>query len=249
MAGYLILSTPRSGSNLLSDTLRQAGLGNPIEWLGTSSLSAWMADRGSDEPVPRDRRELTSYLRSVREGQPGEAAGIKLHWHHFTRLPLEDPHDLLLCLTEAGLSIAGVVLLEREDILGQAISTLIAAQTGEYLLFADGSRSNPEFYTKPYWSTSHTYRAPAPPSFNRAEMDLILEELKHANAAWRQWIRESRLPSLRLTYEGLSVDREGAAAAVAGLLGVEPMPLSAPSIMPQRSEINDVFRRRYLSSH
>lgn len=38
MSGYLILTIPRSGSNLLSDGLRQAGLGNPDESLGTSRL-------------------------------------------------------------------------------------------------------------------------------------------------------------------------------------------------------------------
>jgi LPS sulfotransferase NodH len=82
MTGYLILTTPRSGSNLLCDGLRRAGLGYPDEWLGTSRLRQWAEDRACPVDLPTDRADLVDYLSRVRAAQPGPFTGMKIHWHH-----------------------------------------------------------------------------------------------------------------------------------------------------------------------
>jgi LPS sulfotransferase NodH len=117
--GYAICTTPRSGSNFLSQLLTSTGvLGRPLEYFNGP------ARRVLDHPDFPDDPEAQLAAITRLGATPNGIYGLKLFMSQFdqvarTRWPCRLP----------GLSF---VYLERRDVLGQAISWARAEQTGQY---------------------------------------------------------------------------------------------------------------------
>jgi LPS sulfotransferase NodH len=117
--GYAICTTPRSGSNFLSQLLTSTGvLGRPLEYFNGP------ARRVLDHPDFPDDPEAQLAAIPRLGATPNGIYGLKLFMSQFdqvaqTRWPCRLP----------GLSF---VYLERRDVLGQAISWARAEQTGQY---------------------------------------------------------------------------------------------------------------------
>jgi LPS sulfotransferase NodH len=105
-APALILSTPRTGTNLLGDALRQAAGLDPDEWL-----------HPDDRPGPDGRTGLDAAV---------AARGLKAHLGQMEARGLLDrpPNELL--------PGCRVIRLSRRDRLRQAVSLMRAQQTGQW---------------------------------------------------------------------------------------------------------------------
>lgn len=117
--GYAICTTPRSGSNFLSQLLSSTGvLGRPLEYFNGP------ARRVLDHPDFPDDPEAQLAAITRLGATPNGVYGFKLFMSQFdqvaqTRWPCRLP----------GLAF---IYLERRDVLGQAISWARAEQTGQY---------------------------------------------------------------------------------------------------------------------
>ena len=84
---YIICTTPRSGSWLLSDGLASTSrAGNPREWFNVIERAEvprhWRMDHSSDLP-------FAQYFRLVAENSTSRngVSGLKLHYYQFAQLP------------------------------------------------------------------------------------------------------------------------------------------------------------------
>lgn len=117
--GYVICTTPRSGSTYFCSLLSSTGLlGRPREYFNVSDR------RNGDPAYPSDPRNILDAIRSTGATANGIYA-VKLHPSHLQFIdgrvdPLRD------------LPNARLLRLVRRDRLGQAISLARAEQTGKY---------------------------------------------------------------------------------------------------------------------
>jgi len=119
MQGYVICTTPRSGSNFLCQVLESTGeLGRPREYLNGP------ARRALDDPTFPD--DAPSQAERVRASASANGVyGLKVFPDQYHRASAQ------IRLVDA-FPNAVFVRLRRADALGQAISWLRALQTGQY---------------------------------------------------------------------------------------------------------------------
>jgi trehalose 2-sulfotransferase len=118
--GYMICTTPRSGSNYLCQLLASTGqLGNPIEYFNTRSRR-----KHTDPKYPKDRRGQLDIVRSM-GATPNGIYAVKVMPLQYSRATKEV--DIFRELPNLQL-----VRLRRRDLLGQAISVARVQQTGQF---------------------------------------------------------------------------------------------------------------------
>lgn len=214
--GYVICSTPRTGSYFLCDLLRSTGcLGRPHEYFGGPAMRriGW-----PDYPL-----DLAGQVAAVlRDGCTANGVfGAKLFAAQFER------HGRKLF---DKLGDPMLIFLEREDVLGQAISFTRAAQTDVY--FAGDLQEEV-------------------PGFDAALIRDYLEQILRWNASWQLYFARSGIVPLRLSYEQMTadpqrtIDRISAALAVPGPVKIEPELLSTTI---QRDETSKEWRERFLEA-
>jgi LPS sulfotransferase NodH len=118
--GYLICSSPRSGSTYLAELLASTGmLGVPREYF--NALDRWgRPDKGR----PEDPHALLDRV-LTKGATPNGIYGLKSHADHFAAVAaVIDPMRMLPNLK--------LVRIRRQDILAQAISWMRAQQTGQF---------------------------------------------------------------------------------------------------------------------
>jgi LPS sulfotransferase NodH len=118
--GYLICSSPRSGSTYLAELLASTGvLGVPREYFNV--LGPWGKP---DKERPGDPRPLLERV-LTKGATPNGIYGLKSHADHFAAVAaVVDPMRVLPHLK--------LVRIRRQDMLAQAISWVRAQQTGQF---------------------------------------------------------------------------------------------------------------------
>jgi len=118
--GYMICTTPRSGSNYLCQLLASTGqLGNPIEYFNTRGRR-----KHTDPKYPKDASAQIDIIRSM-GATPNGIYAVKvmpLQYYRATKR-LDLRHEL---------PNLKFVRLRRRDLLGQALSVARVRQTGQF---------------------------------------------------------------------------------------------------------------------
>jgi trehalose 2-sulfotransferase len=219
VCSYVIATSPRSGSNLLCESLAQTGIaGKPAE-LG-------LKYRGS---VPHDEYVRTR-LRDF--ATDNGVSGVKLFWGQLQLLvrechPPSDSDGLL----DRFFPRAKYIQLVRRDRRGQAISLYRALATNEFrrrsgVVNRQITGVDPEF-------DGHAIR--------RLEDDLDRQE-----AAWRECFRRRRIVPLVLEYESLVSHRSEEVARVLGFIGQNPaaaFTIPEPRLIRQADSTTAQWRR------
>lgn len=109
MLAYAIATTPRTGSTYLCELLREAGLGEPDEWLHAGRARTWTT---------------LEELRALRS--PGGIFGTKLFWEHREDGAIVDFDDLVPV-------DGGWIFLRRRDTHSQARSYLTALSRDDWI--------------------------------------------------------------------------------------------------------------------
>lgn len=235
--GYLLCCSPRSGSTLLCDLLARSGVaGAPESYFREASIpeysKTWrleLGDQGWDD----------SYLHSVcahGERRTG-VFGMKIMWSdmqpllaRLTDLHPSDKSDReRLC---SALGIERFVHLTRQDRVAQAVSLVIAAQTGLWHRNADGTvRQGAE--------------PVEPPRYDRGRIADELRMLDAEQQGWTTWFTEQSIVPLKLSYEALSTDPAGTTSTVLEHLGVRSF--DAPTVPTAKlaTSINAAWVERF----
>lgn len=250
MRAYLVCATPRSGSTLLCEMLRDTGLaGRPLEHfeiLRHSSLPRQPREYFEDLPRPellellppfepsRPDREAPEawWARIVREGTGANGVwGGKLMWGHVDdlvararELPgLAGAHleDVLHEL----LDDPELILVTRSDKVAQAVSLWRAVQTQSW-------RAEDE-------QDAHE------PAYDFHGIDHLVSQLEADEQAWRDWFAaHDRVPT-EVTYDQLDSAPEATTAAVLRELGLPDSRVTVPRLSRQRDELSADWAGRY----
>lgn len=213
---YLLAFVNRSGSNLLAEYLRM-----------TPGLSGFR-EQLNHATVERQSRKLgvtgfPDYLRAISAGavSRGLAHGFKASW------------DQILMLHRLGIlrmyPEVRVIHIQREDVVAQAVSYLIARQTRE-------------------WSSRHEGRAERACEFDADGISRLIGTIMESDRKVAQVCALFELPRRTVCYEDLVDDPQGVVRSIGTFTGQDLSGWSprAPGISRQASALNEAFRRRYL---
>ena len=128
--------------------------------------------------------------------------------------------------------------LSRADMIAQAVSLAIAEQSGLWHRNADGS----------VLEQVKDYQVPL---YDAAAVTRELAGLQADAVAWQQWFAANDISPLRLTYEALSTDPQGALGRV--LAHIDHDPAVAATLQPGTAKLADETNRdwcaRYRAEH
>ncbi|MFT5685294.1 MAG: LPS sulfotransferase NodH [Myxococcota bacterium] len=228
---YVIASTPRTGSTLLSRMLWDTGcVGAPKEYLNPMQLRDWEVRLGTTGSRLRHRllsgrrlavvgpawsaHRLAAHLARVRQRRSGGGwFGLKLHHHHLGRLTR--PADRWVFLT-------------RTDQVAQAVSWARALQTGQWI----GGE------------------APRPARYSRWLIQRCLNRVKSGESGWEAFFLRIGVSPLRLKYEALTASPGSTLCAALAHLAVSDTNESAaviPTLVSQTDATSSAWIARFKS--
>jgi LPS sulfotransferase NodH len=212
---YLIAASARSGSTLLIHILRQAGVfGRPDEYFNRDWLHSVI---GGPLPVVQD-----CFHHAWQHGRgPDGTLGIKLVGGQLRYLTEN-------AVVEAWLPERRWILLRRRDLLGQAISHVIAEQTDA-------------------WSSLQRPRQT--PVYDSRAIIAALAVALEENAALSLQFATRRERVVELFYEDFEQDHGHALDAIRTHFALDPLPVPKAEcirIVRQRDALNELWRERFL---
>ena len=242
----LLCSHPRSGSTLLGEAIRFAGgLGCPLEYL----------HRGFRPTIAERWRatDLESYVAALHRHrtEPDGVLSIKLFWqdveevaheHAPDRFPPpatrhpeamreQDYRDLRALLSDI-LPHPEFVYLERRDRVRQAVSAMVAAQTGLWRSIPGVGRQ--------------TAVGAAEYDYDRILGMIAFADDCHAH--WRGFFAANGVEPYRLTYEELVGDFERVVSGLFAALGSASVP-PARRMRRQSDQTTEAMVLRFLRDH
>jgi trehalose 2-sulfotransferase len=251
---YLVCATPRSGSTLLCETLRETGVaGNPLEFfeavpetgvprrpldylVGLEDPQALdlIAD-APPHPAPpySDVRGYASYdehlERVRREGTTANGVfGAKLMWAHLEDLGRRLGAGDLAAFVDERFDRPRFVWVRRHDSVRQAVSLWRAMQTQS-------------------WRAENAPAA-GEPQYSYAALRHLVTLLSAHDAAWERFFATARGAVLTLTYEELAADPGAALRRTLDHIGVPAPPdarAALPSMQRQADERSDAWAGAY----
>jgi trehalose 2-sulfotransferase len=247
---YLVCATPRSGSTLLCEMLRDTGLaGRPLEHfevLRHSSLPRQPHEYfgevdldGLDELLPEPRPGVPSQeppdawrarILSDGRGENGVWGG-KLMWGHVDdlvtrarQLPGLADADLEQVL-RALLDRPQLILVTRRDKVAQAVSLWRAVQTQSWR--ADDAEKHDD------------------PVYEFAAIDHLVSQLESDERSWKEWFAQNDQQPFVVTYEQLEAAPAETVSTVLHALGLPDTGVSVPRLSRQRDELSEAWAERY----
>ncbi len=250
MRAYLVCATPRSGSTLLCEMLRETGrAGRPLEHfeaLRHSSLPRQPREYFEDlsrpellELLPQPQSHGPSgeapdvwRARIVREGSGANGVwGGKLMWGHVDdlvararELPALADADLRTVLHEL-LDDPELISVTRSDKVAQAVSLWRAIQTQS-------------------WRAGDLHSSP-PLVYHFHAIDHLVSQLASDEQAWREWFARTDRSPIEVTYDELDSAPEATATAVLRSLGLPDSGVAVPRLSRQRDDLSAAWAERY----
>lgn len=252
MRAYLVCATPRSGSTLLCEMLRETGVaGRPLEHfekLRHSSLPRQPREYFSEGQLPGVLELLAPTVPGTPSREPAQAWwsqiviegsgdngvwGGKLMWGHV--------EDLLVRARElpgmAGAELESVldelldrpqlVFVTRGDKVAQAVSLWRAVQTQS-------------------WRASDS-STPEAVAYDFDGIDHLVSLLQSDDRAWREWFAKTGSQPLEVTYDELEAAPAETVGMVLRTLGLPRVEIAPPPLSRQRDEVSLAWIERYLS--
>lgn len=235
-AGYIICASPRSGSTLLCDLLTRSGAGAPESYFRPDSIPGY-AERWR---VPIDGGQFSvAYVSAVRRaGEAGTGRfGMRVMWtdapaflHRLAELhpAAQDQPDAL----RLAFGVRKFVRLSRRDMIAQAVSLVIANQSGLWHVNADGSERQ---RAKPHED----------PRYDSAAIAAELKVLRREDEGWTRWFSDHQLRPYHVDYESLSADPSATLSGVAEYLEVSGLSSLSPGTARMASNLNTEWTIRF----
>ena len=232
---YLICGVARSGSNLLSDGLRDTGrAGRPNQFFLPAAESQFRAAHGFEEDV-----NFAHYVRGIVEktATSNEVFGFKLMaWYlnaFLERLrqtrAFGNPAISDLEMLRTAFPRLRFLQITRREKLRQAISKARAVQTG-------------------LWKIQEGKSEQADPEYDRALIARCLAETEEEEKIWAAFFARIGQPIFRVEYEQLCQDFTGTLQKVLDFLEIKlprRNPIRPPATIRQSDALSDQWEQRY----
>ena len=238
---YIICTTPRSGSTLLCKLLAETRVaGVPDSYVHRPSVERWLQTQGLQRAdFATEEAALAAVFASVQRAGTAETGlfGLRLQRGSFdffqqqaARLYPDAPDDA--ARVEAAFGPTLYVHLTRTDKLAQAISQVIAEQTGLWHRAADGSELE-------------RLSGPKPTTYDAEAIARSLAELTALDGAWKDWFEHHDISPLGVTYEDLAHDPSASLATILQALGRDPA--LAAGIVPPTARLADATNHAWAA--
>lgn len=217
----IMLFTNRSGSSLVSEHMRSApqftGFGEPLN-------ARWIMDRC-------EREQLTTFADYLRwetdrlyRHQPGGLLGMKASYGQAMMLMRSGAIPTFF-------DNVRWVVIQRDDLLSQAVSFAIADQTKQWHSFDSGE--------------------PAEPVYNFQDIRRRLQGFAHSYMAINMFCTVFEIRPYRIIYDEFARDPVAGARGLAGYLGVEEVTIDPEALQMkrQRNSFSAGFRQRFLADY
>lgn len=225
---YLICSTPRTGSTMMSRLLANTGLaGRPEEYLRHDRIKLW------SERLGFSRKPLNEYLSEIekRRTSPNGVFGIKVHYRDVVRL--------FKSAATQGPGLAWlnhydkVIFFRRRDKLAQAISFYRAVESNIWSVEKGGERA-----IQASRSMDH---------FSPVKLAHFLSGLIVEDECWLDLLNTLPNGYTEIWYEDLLADVDGTVRTVLATLGVSLDGDSSvePETLRQTNEENALMREKF----
>ncbi len=219
---FLICTTARSGSNLLSDYLKNTGhVGTVAEFFNPRVVrTGWLGAK-----FPADNEIcMPAYIDFLMQSHSAADGtwGAKL---------LYEDMDFLnqLPVMKELFSRAKIIFLRRSSKLAQAISYYIARETGKWIHSDPGRKDASEAV------------------FNFGKIDNALTLLSRQEAKWHTFFEFLEIKPLELVYEEFTLDPKKSLREIFDFIGLTPHEFPVTTeIEQQTTMVNAQFRQRYL---
>jgi LPS sulfotransferase NodH len=240
----VICSHPRSGTTLLGEALHQAGgLGAPVEYFHRGFRPYFERRWGV--------AALSDYVGAVHRHRtdPSGAFSVKLFWQDVEELAHEiDPegqpgfgqsppgsldaeaYRRLAALVADIFTNPTYVHLRRRDRVRQAVSALVAAQTGAW-------RSLPGAAARP---------VAAEPSYDYDRLSVLMGLGDYCHGHWRLFFAALGVRPYELTYEALTGTYEATVVPLLQALGAERAEAPPPRLERQSNAASEAIALRFL---
>jgi len=232
---YVVCTIPRSGSNLLTDGLRDTRrAGMPKQFFLPKSEARYAAEIGLDPAV-----DYVAYVRGIVNTKTtrNEVFGFKLmSWYlndFLERLRgtngFENSSDLEL-LRSAFPRLCFVRIVRRHKLL-QALSTARALQTG-------------------LWKVQKGKSILREPEFDPDLIEQSLHEAERQEKIWDDFFRRIGVKPFEVEYEKLCRDYQKTICAVLNFLSIKLPPgahVGAPVTTRQADEVSRMWEERFLA--
>lgn len=212
---YLLCTMPRSGSTLLCDLLTQTGVaGAPNSFFRAQSMAEFSADWGLSMQT-LDGFDRAYVAAAITHGSAGTGCfGLRANWHNMPGLMARLGHLFPGAKTDiarlrAAFGPVKFVHLERKDKVAEAVSLVVAEQSGLWHRNADGSELE---RTTP----------PSQPVYDAQAMQAAYDEVTNGQREWSLWFDAQGVTPLHLTYEALAAASNVEVARILEFLDLDP---------------------------
>lgn len=223
-SSLVIASTGRSGSHFLGHILSDTGLiGSPFEYYHPQNIKEWHRRLGTNNVD-----ELTCKLKEIRTSELTGIFSTKLHYSQFKFLG-ESPEFF------ESLGNTRFIYIKRKDVLGQAISMVIARQTGQWI--SDQTANN------------------ISPVYSFDEINYELKNILIDNASWEHYFNTNGIVPCEIIFEDLLRDTELEIRKIAKYLNININFSKAKDdafkgkTAKQSNDINSLWKDRFLSDN
>ena len=234
---YVICTTPRSGSNLLTFALGQQNIGLPQEYLNwkTNGFLSFCQRVGITTPpkitniseaVQDNFQELSLYIQAIQQYRTSQNGifGTKV----FAEDLASNEQAFEAMNTTFGKNTF-YIYLYRKDMIAQAVSLYFAFQTS-------------------IWHSNSTVK----PSIDTVEFNFLhilhyFKQIKENNSYWLKiFSKNKNLPIYRLSYSELTSNYEQTITKINSLLGITDIEIPPPPIQKQYSPLKEEFKERFI---
>src|SRR2546430_1444054 len=234
---YVVCTIPRSGSNLLTDGLRDRGrAGMPKQCVLPKAKSRYAGELGIDPAV-----DCAAYVRAIVSTKVtrNEVFGFKLmSWYLDDFLAqLREVHGFGNCITSdlellrSAFPCLRFLRIVRHHKLRQALSTARALQTG-------------------LWKVQEGKRILREPEFDPNLIERSLHEAERQEKIWDDFFRRIGIKPFKVEYEKLCQDYERTIRAVLNFLRIN-LPAATrvgpPVTTRQADEISRTWEERFIA--
>lgn len=188
-------------------------LGAPLEYFNFQSWMLAMSGRLGAGNLS----EYLERLLAVRTG-PNGVFGFKAHTDHV--------RFLMLANVWRGLGLSRLIRIERTDRLAQAVSLVMAGQSGKYS------------------SLDASIRAPV---YNADGIRAASAYLQQCDTQWTRFAAQTELPIMNVNYDRLVEDGDGVVREVLDFIGPDPAPpvTGLPEYRRQADVTNEAWISRF----
>lgn len=222
---------------MLCDLLAQAGVaGAPQSFFRPASVPQFVQQWNLPPEGDAWGARYVEYV--VRHASAGTGCvGLRIMWSDMGPF-LERLHTLFprsgsdTAVLAASLGIDRFVHLVREDRIAQAVSLVLAEQTGLWHRHADGTERQRS-------------RPAQPPRYDFAQLDRAVGLLDAEARGWSAWFADRAVTPLRVTYEELADDLTATVRRVVDHIGGGDVAVPEPDTSLLSNDINREWARRY----